>query len=147
MRGRTRALVLRLIAVRISECRITWRWYVDVDRLRLRLWLVWINDRLLRLVRCVGVHIDDLGTSIPNFTVPEFDNAAVLENNLEIRAVPRPTRDEAMRVFELLVRAIAANCVGTTKNSNNLLPRHAGFEPRHLLAGCAGGEKRDNREG
>ncbi len=84
MRGRTRALVLRLIAVRISECRIPWRWYVDVDRLRLRLWLVWINDRLLRLVRCVRVRIDDLGTSISNFAMPELDNPAVLENNIEV---------------------------------------------------------------
>jgi hypothetical protein len=61
------------------------------------LWLVWINDRLLRLVRCVGVHIDDLGTSIPNFAVPEFENPAVLENIPRTRAQQklslRPARD------------------------------------------------------
>jgi hypothetical protein len=51
-----------------------------------------------------------------------------------------------MRVFELLVRAATADCVGAAKNSDNLLARHAGFEAGDLLAGCACGEKRDNRE-
>jgi hypothetical protein len=33
----------------------------------------------------VGLHIHDLGTPISNFAVPEFYDAALLENNLEIR--------------------------------------------------------------
>jgi hypothetical protein len=72
-----------LIAVRIAECRITWRLHVDVNCLRLRLRLVWVNN-WLRLTRCVGLHIHDLGSPIPNFAVPEFDNPAVLENNFEV---------------------------------------------------------------
>jgi hypothetical protein len=79
--------------------------------------------------------------------MPEFDDPTVLENNAEIRAIPGPTSDETVRVLELLVRAVAPDGVGTAKNSDNLLPRHAGFEPRHLLAGCARREKRDNRKG
>jgi len=90
--------------------------------------------------------IHDLGAPISNFAVPEFDNPAVFENNVEVRAILRPTGDETMRVFELLVRAAAAYCVGTAKNSNNLLPRHTRFEAGHLLAGCAGGQNRDNRD-
>jgi hypothetical protein len=102
------------------------------------------GSRMLNLNRR---DIHHLGAPISNFAVPEFDNPTVLENNVEIRAIPRPTGDETMRVFELLVRAAAADCVGTAKNSDNLLPRHTRFEAGHLLAGCAGGEKRDNREG
>jgi len=30
------------------------------------------------------VRIDDLGTSISNFAMPELDNPAVLENNIEV---------------------------------------------------------------
>jgi hypothetical protein len=139
---------LFLISVRIGpRPRPCWRrLHSYIDRLWLRLRLVWIND-WLRLARCVGLRVHNLGTPISNFAVPEFDNPAVLENNGKIRAVPRPTGDKAMRVFELLVWAVASDSVGVAKNSNHLLPRHARFEPRHLLAGCARGEKRDNREG
>ena len=91
--------------------------------------------------------IHGAGASISNFAVPEFDNPAVLENNVEVRAIPRPTGDYAMRVFELLVRAAAAYGVWAAKNSDNLLARHARLKAGHLLAGCACGEKRDNREG
>jgi hypothetical protein len=129
-----------LIAVRVCPraraCR--WRLYVDVDSLWLRLRGVRINDWSLRLARCVGVHVHNLVTSISNFAVTKFDNAAVLENNLEIRTIPRSTSDETMRVFKLLVRTAAADRIGTAKDSHNLLPRHSGFEIRHLLAGCAG---------
>ena len=38
----------------------------------------------------------DLGTPISNFAVSKFDNPAVLENNLEVRAIPQPTRDQTM---------------------------------------------------
>jgi len=91
--------------------------------------------------------IQDTGTSISNFGVPKFDNPALLENNVEVRAIPRPTGDETMRVFELLVRATAADGVGMAKHSDNLLPRHARFEAGHLLAGRTRREKSDNQEG
>jgi len=87
------------------------------------------------------------GTPISNFAVPKFDKPAVFENNVEVRAIPRPIGDEAMRIFELLVRATTPDGIGTAKHSHNLLPRHARFEAGHLLAGCTCGEKSDNREG
>jgi len=52
-----------------------------------------------------------------------------------------------MRVFELLVRATAADGVGMAKHSDNLLPRRARFEAGHLLAGRTCREKSDNQEG
>jgi len=72
--------------------------------------------------------IDDLWAPISSFAMSEFDNPTVLENNVEVRAIPRPTGDEAMRIFELLVRAVAADGIGTAKNSDNLLACHTRFE-------------------
>jgi hypothetical protein len=60
--------------------------YVDVNSLRLRGRR--INDWSLRLARCIRVYIDDLRTPVSNFAMPEFDNPAVLEKNVEVRSIP-----------------------------------------------------------
>jgi len=56
--------------------------------------------------------IHDLWAPISNFAMSEFDNPTVLENNVEVRAIPRPTGDEAMRIFELLVRPLLRTASG-----------------------------------
>jgi hypothetical protein len=67
------------------------------------------GSRMLNLNRR---DIYDLGAPISNFAMPEFDNPTVLENNVEIRAIPGPTSDETVRVLELLVRAVAPTASG-----------------------------------
>jgi hypothetical protein len=66
------------------------------------------------------------GTAISNFAVPKFDKSPVLENNVEVRAIPRPTGDEAMRVFELLVRATTAYGIGGTVPNHPVPPPPVG---------------------
>jgi hypothetical protein len=51
-----------------------------------------------------------------------------------------------MCVFELLVCTAAADHIGTAKKSNNLLPCHARFEPRHIFSPIVQAEKRETAE-